>query len=97
MNQVSINQNASIVLICHNKTRLLTTLVTDLSQAMAFSSWNTQRQSCGALRQRSRACRHVRSRDVISLSRLKQKTATNQLQHVYQAETNDYFGDRLID
>lgn len=40
---------------------------------MAFSSWSKHRQTWGALRQRSRACRHVRSRDVISLSRLEQK------------------------
>lgn len=43
---------------------------------MAFSSWSKHRQTCGALRQRSRACRHVLMRDVISLSRLRKTNKT---------------------
>lgn len=44
----------------------LTTLFTDFSQAMDFSSWKMHRDTWAALRHRSSVCRHVRTRGVIS-------------------------------
>lgn len=46
--------------------RALTTLLTDFSQAMDFSSWKMHRDTWAALRHRSSVCRHVRTRGVIS-------------------------------
>lgn len=52
--------------LCPLLARGLTTLLTDFSQAMDFSSWRMQRDTWAALRHRSSVCRHVRTRGVIS-------------------------------
>ena len=46
--------------------RLLTTLLTDFSQAMDLSSWPRHRQTWAALRHRSSVWRQARTRGVIS-------------------------------
>lgn len=67
--------------------RLLTTLLTDFSQAMDLSSWPRHRQTWAALRHRSSVWRQARTRGVISYDLMGERGDFGMRSRIYEIDS----------